>query len=251
MRRPWVRVLVLLSIVAARIDAALGADAPAVDATKAAVPPAIADSRARDYVGQNVTIEGRVAGIHESPLATVLAFSPNFAGFTATILAADREKFPSDLAARVRDRTIRVSGTVTAYRGKPEMALRDPSQLVLAPPPAPGAVNAPPPVLPVATSDPVLEDIRRALARIEAHLQSLEGRVSDLEQEPIAAAPAEAPPQRAPTLTVGTPASEVERVLGRPTLATRGPNGQTVWSYSANRSVTFDAGGRVRSWTGF
>jgi hypothetical protein len=226
---------------------------PAVpEAAKPGAPPAIAGSRAGDYVGQNVTIEGRVAAIHESPLATVLAFAPNFAGFTATILAADREKFPSDLAARVRDKTIRVTGTVTAYRGKPEMALRDPSQLVLAPPPGPGAVNAPTPaVAAAATTEAALDEMRRALARIEARLQSLEGRVGDLEQEPVAAAPAEAPPPRAPTLTVGTPASEVERVLGRPTLANRGPNGQTVWSYSANRSVTFDATGRVLSWTGF
>ena len=80
--------------------------------------------------GQDVTIEGRVTAIHESPLATVIAFGQNFAGFTATILAADRDKFPSDLDARIRDRVVRVSGTVTTYRGKPEMALRDPAQLV-------------------------------------------------------------------------------------------------------------------------
>jgi hypothetical protein len=102
-------------------------------------------------------------------------------------------------------------------------------------------------------SDAVLDELRRALARIETRLQALEDRVSDLEQAPVAAAPppaAPAPPS-APTLTVGTPASEVERVLGRPTLANRGPNGETVWSYSASRSVTFDANGRVRAWTGF
>ena len=250
MRRPWWWLLMVIGMFAVG-DSARAAD-PIAAETPRPGPPAIAGSRAGDYVGQTVTIEGRVSGIHESPLATVLGFAPNFAGFTATILAADRDKFPADLAARVQDKNIRVTGTVTAYRGKPEMALKDPSQLVLAPPPA-GAVNAPPPVAtaPV-VSEAVVDEMRRALARIESRLQSLEERVGDLEQAPVAAAPpAEAAPPRAPTLTVGTPASEVERVLGRPTLANRGPNGETVWSYSAARSVTFDANGRVRAWTGF
>jgi len=162
------------------LRAADGADVDTVVVKSA--PAAIAGSRAGDYVGQEVTIEGRVAAIHESPLATVLAFAPNFAGFTATILAGDRDKFPSDLAARVRERLVRVSGLVTAYRGKPEMALHDPSQLILAPPPAPDSVAAHALPAPVATPGGSLEDIRRALARIEARLESLEGRLHTLEQ---------------------------------------------------------------------
>jgi hypothetical protein len=167
-----------------------GADATTVETAPiqpaAAPAPAIAGSRAGDYVGQEVTIEGRVTAIHESPLATVVGFAPNFAGFTATILAGDRDKFPSDLATRVRDRLVRVSGTVTAYRGKPEMALRDPSQLVMAPPPGPGSVAAYAAPVPVATPDGSLQDIRRALARIETRLESLESRLNTLEQtEPV------------------------------------------------------------------
>lgn len=143
--------------------------------------PAIISSRAADYVGQEVTIEGRVAAVHESPLATVLAFAPGFAGFTATIPAGDRDKFPSDLGARVRDHRVHVSGTVTAYRGKPEMTLRDPSQLVMAPPPGPGSIAAYATPAPVATPDGTLQDIRRALARIETRLEALEGRLNTLE----------------------------------------------------------------------
>lgn len=160
-----------------------GTDAGTVASAPAPVPAAIAGSRAGDYVGQEVTIEGRVAAIHESPLATVLAFAPNFAGFTATILAGDRDKFPSDLEARLRDRLVRVSGTVTAYRGKPEMALRDPSQLILAPPPAPGSVAAHPVPAPATTPDGSLEDIRRALARIESRLESFDARLRAVEAE--------------------------------------------------------------------
>ncbi len=155
--------------------------APAVPSPSPAAP-AIAGSRAGDYIGQDVTIEGRVAAVHESPLATVVAFSPNFAGFTASILAADRDKFPSDLASRIRDRIVRVSGTVTAYRGKPEMALHDPAQLVLAPPPGPGSVAARPAPAAAPTPDAAIQELRRALVRIENRLEAIEGRLTTLEQ---------------------------------------------------------------------
>jgi hypothetical protein len=145
--------------------------------------PAIPGNRAGDYVGQDVTVEGRVTAIHESPLATVLAFSQNFAGFTATILAADRDKFPRDLDARIRDHVVRVTGTVTTYRGKPEMALRDPAQLVLAPPPGPGSVAAAPLAsAPAASPDRSSEELRRALGRIETRLEAIEGRLTTIEQ---------------------------------------------------------------------
>lgn len=191
------RIRFALSAAATWMALALAAGAAEQAApTPAAAPPPVlvAGSRAGDYVGQDVTVEGRVAAIHESPLATVLGFSPNFAGFTATILAADRDKFPGDLEARIRDHVVRVSGTVTAYRGKPEMALRDPSQLVLAPPPGPGSVAARP-AAPAATPDASVEELRRALARIETRLEAIEGRLSTLEQT----APADGADEAVPT----------------------------------------------------
>src|SRR5262249_53860299 len=120
MRRSWWRSIVVVGVLLAVADPVRAADPVTAEAPRPG-PPAIAGSRAGDYVGQIGPTEGRIAGIHESPLATVLGFAPNFAGFTATILAADRDKFPADLAARVQDKNVRVTGTVTAYRGKPEM----------------------------------------------------------------------------------------------------------------------------------
>jgi hypothetical protein len=191
-------VIVALALGAAPLHAADPSPSAAAGEAIAPAPagPVIAGARAGDYVGQDVTVEGRVSAIHESPLATVIGFSPNFAGFTATILAADRDKFPSDLQARVQNRVVRVSGTVTAYRGKPEMALREPSQLLLTPPPVAGSITAPiasPAAVP--TTDVSTQELRRALARIEARLQSLEDRLSDLEDAagapPESAAPAQ------------------------------------------------------------
>ena len=123
-----------------------------------------------------------MSAIHESPLATVIGFAQNFAGFTVSIMAADRDKFPSDLGTRLRDRAVRVTGTIATYRGKPEMTVRDPAQMVLAPAPGPGSVAAQPAPAVAATADGTAEEIRRALARIEGRLESLDTRLRSLEQ---------------------------------------------------------------------
>ena len=230
----------------------IAAEAPKPVPASVATPPAVAGSRASEYVGQEVTIEGRVTAVHESPLATVLAFAQNFAGFTATILAADRDKFPPDLGGRIRDKVVRVTGTVTAYRGKPEMALRDPSQLVLSAP-SPGTIGAPvlPPAAPavVAPADTVTDEVRRALARIESRLEDLEGRMRELEEE--AATPGDVAESRPRPLTLGAGAADVRSLLGEPLAIDRGANGESLWGYGRDRSVTFDASGRVTAWTGF
>jgi hypothetical protein len=186
-----------VALIAAAVLVSAVSLARAADPVVVAPPPApaIPGNRAGDYVGQDVTVEGRVTAIHESPLATVIAFSQNFAGFTATILAADRDKFPRDLDARIRDHVVHVTGTVTTYRGKPEMALHDPAQLVLAPPPGPGSVAAAPPASPPSASpDRSSEELRRALGRIETRLEAIEGRLTTIEQgSPDSGEPAAAP----------------------------------------------------------
>ena len=69
---------------------------PEIVATPAK-PPTITPRQARDHTGEDVIVEGRVHGVHVSQLATVLAFAPNFAGFTATIHVADLARFPENI----------------------------------------------------------------------------------------------------------------------------------------------------------
>src|SRR5262245_35177713 len=119
MNGPRPRLLVAVALPVMIAVSAIAAERSASNPTATPgepVPTAIPDRRAADYVGQQVTIEGRVVATHESPLATVFAFAPNFAGFTATILAADRGRFPADITERVNDKVVRVTGVVTAYR---------------------------------------------------------------------------------------------------------------------------------------
>jgi len=219
-------------------------------------------SRAADYVGKEATIEGRVLATHSSPLATVLAFAPNFSGFTAKILAADRPKFPSDIERQYRDKLVRVTGLVTAYRGKPEMTIHEPSQLVMVQgteaTPAAGKLAGP---APSPSPDAAMEETRRVLAALEERLGALEGRLAGIEQslEPRLAALEQslaqrvevARSERSPALAPGLRASEVRALIGNPAQITRGPEGEFFWLYGGGRSLTFDRGGRLVGWTGF
>lgn len=215
----------------------------------------IPNSQAKDHVGKEVTVEGRIVATHASPLATVLAFAPNFAGFTATILAADRAKFPAALEEVYPGKLVRVTGLVTAYRGKPEMTLREPSQLALVS--APGETPAPiaPQIAgaPSPTTSPEAnqEETRRILAAIETRLAAVESRLGGLEQSVAVQADAIQRSTREPRLAIGATTSDVRALFGQPIKVTAGLRGRSEWFYSGGRSLTFDEDGRVVSWSGF
>jgi DNA/RNA endonuclease YhcR with UshA esterase domain len=97
----------------------------------AAGPGAIHPAEAAKHVGKEVTVEGVVAQV--SDLAGEPIFL-NFGGrypdqvFAAVVLAVNRRWFPHP--EKWEGKTVRVSGTVRLYRGKPEIVLSDPKQLV-------------------------------------------------------------------------------------------------------------------------
>jgi hypothetical protein len=227
------------------------------DVAAAADPVPVA--QANQHIGEQVTLEGRVVATHSSSLATVLAFAPNFAGFTAKILAGDQSKFPVDLDRRYRDRVVRLTGEVTDYRGKPEMTLRDPTQLVLvlAPGETPAPLNPPSPSPTPAASAAISDEIARTLASIDAHLAVLEERLGAIEQimaaQHVAAqqAAAQQAAAREARPVLGLPANAVRDLLGEPVEVARRPLNGTVWLYGQGRSVTFDGNGRVIAWAGF
>ncbi len=228
-----------------------------------AVRPADAETvpaaRAGDFIGHDVTLEGRVVAIHSSPLASVFAFAPNFAGFTATILAGDRTKFPPDLETYYSGRLVQVSGTVTAYRGKPEMTVRNPSQLTVVVDPnltaTPAVARSP---VPVPSPQVDLDELRRGMEALDDRMGAVEARLGAIERL-LGAQAAQAEAERAarPTpvsgvrgLGIGSSALAVRQTLGPPDDVRPDPNG-SVWHYGTGRTVTFDGAGRVVSWTGF
>jgi hypothetical protein len=216
----------------------------ASDAAAEVVPA----TRAGEVVGREATIEGRVAAVYDSPLATVLAFAPNFAGFTATILAADRGKFPRNVEEHYRGKLVRLTGAVTAYRGKPEMQVRDLSQVTIVVDPDLTPTPAATRTAPAPTPHAEVEDMQRAIAALEERVGVLEARLAGAEQMLAAQ---NAPPPRPSGLAVGADAPTVRAALGPPHEVQRNADGGSVWLYGTGRTVTFDAGGLVVVWTGF
>jgi len=85
---------------------------------------------AHKYYGQYVTVEGKIVGTYNSGKVCFLNFNSNWKeGFTAVIFASDFYKFPPQPEEYYKNKTVRVTGTIKEYKGKPEIILKDPSQI--------------------------------------------------------------------------------------------------------------------------
>jgi hypothetical protein len=94
----------------------------------------ISPADAKDHVGENATVCGDVASTH---YAARTRGNPTFINldraypnqiFTALIWGSDRPKFGSP-EETYRGKHICVTGTISAYRGVPEVIVREPSQI--------------------------------------------------------------------------------------------------------------------------
>ena len=247
--------------------------APAARAADTTIPW----DQAEDHVGETVTVEGRVLGIHCSQLSCLLAFDPTFNRFTALIQAEHFNRFPPDqLDALYSGRKVEVHGTITTRDRKPEIELSDPADLKLAEATkdekkkqAADAADA---------QQQILDRLDTALANIEAltdRLAAAQDRMDRLmaqldvtTQALVAAATPPPPPPGPPQASYGEPqprpgyealrtvkrgmsANEVRRLVGDPQIIEPSGNGWTTWSYGYGRSVSFDDRGRAQSLTGF
>jgi micrococcal nuclease len=83
------------------------------------------------HVGENVTIQGVVADAYQSSSQTMfLDFNKPYPDncFAAVIFKSSLDKF-QDPQNSYTNKTVRVSGKVSEYQGKPEIILNDPSQI--------------------------------------------------------------------------------------------------------------------------
>ena len=97
----------------------------------------ISPADAHKYVGEKKTVCGQVAS------ATYAARSrrqPTFLNldrpypnhiFTVVIWGSDRNKFKTPPETLFKAKTICVTGVIDVYRGKPQIIVRDPSQIVI------------------------------------------------------------------------------------------------------------------------
>src|SRR6267142_416483 len=85
---------------------------------------AITWEEAGDHIGEEVTVEGRVLGVHCSPISCLLAFEPTFNRFTAVVQASSFGEFPpDDLDGRYNGQRVRVRGTIVERDSKPEIVV--------------------------------------------------------------------------------------------------------------------------------
>jgi len=122
----------------------------------AAQPACLTPEQALAHVGERACVEGMVTGAvfaqRSAGQPTFLDLGPQF---TAVIWIEDRPKFDPP-PERLRGRRVRVSGRIELYRGKAQIVVRDPAQLVPADTAAPPSSPAPSPapVLVAPTSAP-------------------------------------------------------------------------------------------------
>ena len=94
----------------------------------------ITPADAKDHAGEHATVCGKVVSTH---FAKTTKGEPTFLNlnepyprqiFTILIWGSDRNKFGTP-ETRYRDAQVCVTGTITSYRGSPEVVANDPGQI--------------------------------------------------------------------------------------------------------------------------
>jgi micrococcal nuclease len=95
------------------------------------VPRAAVSWREADkHYGQNRTVEGKIVATNNTGKVCFLNFDRNWReSFTAVIFAGDFDRFPRHPEEHYLGRTVRVTGLIKEYKGKPEIVLKSPEQI--------------------------------------------------------------------------------------------------------------------------
>ncbi|MDI6845023.1 MAG: hypothetical protein QME28_02680 [Candidatus Saccharicenans sp.] len=87
---------------------------------------------ARNYVGQQVVVEGVIVRAYNSGRACFLNFHPDYRQYLSLVIfASDFQKFPSRPEEYYLNKKVRVKGRVVLYQGRPEIILTSPSQITV------------------------------------------------------------------------------------------------------------------------
>ena len=233
--------------------------------------------QAERHVGEEVTVDGRVLGVHCSPLSCLLAFDPTFNRFTAIVQARNFDTFPpQDFDRLYSGKRVRVRGKIQTRDGKPEIVVEQPDQLSLVH--AERNKQREGQQSDRAAQTEILERLGDILARIEelterlaATQERMDSLLAQMEQRqaqlaalqasqqpaPPPAAPSYGEPQPRPayetlrTVKRGMTRGEVARLIGQPQYVESSGGGWTTWYYGFGRSISFDARGRAQSLVGF
>ena len=100
-------------------------------AATASAPPTgtVAWQDAGAYVGQKVTVSGRIVRTKEAGKITFLNFGKKKGTFVAVVRAEDYGQFPGPPAKLYRGKNVWITGEITLYKGVPQMILHAPGQI--------------------------------------------------------------------------------------------------------------------------
>jgi hypothetical protein len=97
----------------------------------------ISATEAHKFIGETKTVCGTVAStfysVRSKGQPTFLNLDQPYPNqiFTVVIWGSDRNKFKNPPEVFFKDKRICVTGTIETYRGKPQIIVRDPSQIVI------------------------------------------------------------------------------------------------------------------------
>ena len=232
-------------------------------------------SEAEKHVGETTTVEGRVLGIHCSPISCLLAFDPTFNRFTAVVQAKDFKSLPPEtLNANYVGRPVRVRGKIEMLERKPEIVVGRPEDLELVVTPQERAekrqeaqaevVDRMEEILDrlddltarIAETQDRLEQVANALAQQTAQIAALQAAASAPQSievpEPSYGLPQPRPAFEAlRTVKRGMSSQEVARLVGEPLAVETNTSGGSTWDYGYGRTITFDQRNRATSLSGF
>jgi hypothetical protein len=229
---------------------------------------------AEQHIGEEAIVEGRVLGVHCSPLSCLLAFDPTFNRFTAVVQAKDFGTFPPDqLDGKYSGRQVRVRGTIIDRDRKPEIVLSSVDDLKLVETKEDKqkkiAERAEAQDQMLDRLDALIDRVEGLTERMVAMQERLETVVAALDERtqalmiaaatpaPVPAQPTYVGPQPRPdweamrSIKRGMAAGEVRRLMGDPVRVIPGGNGWSTWLFDDGRSVSFDGRGRAQSLAGF
>jgi micrococcal nuclease len=93
-------------------------------------PAVISWQDAGKYYGQDKSVEGIIVATHRTAKFCFLDFSSNWEkDFTSVIFDSDFNSFPPNPEVFYKGKKVRVTGTIKEYKGKPEIILKDKSQI--------------------------------------------------------------------------------------------------------------------------
>jgi len=88
--------------------------------------------QAGNYYGKEMIVEGKIVGAYRSKTNTIfLNFEKSYPNqcFTSVIFSSDQYKFVDSPEKYYANKTVRIKGEIKEYQGKPEVILKNPSQI--------------------------------------------------------------------------------------------------------------------------